>query len=118
VWLPCLRSRDFRSQGDCQRESTVDRPPTKRSSIAAVIALPVIELLASLAIFAFFLRNRHGLSPWKVWVCPALAALALALVTWLIIDQLDLFTARTGIINATLPLVVLTALLLGCGRAL
>jgi amino acid transporter len=87
-------------------------------STPAVIGLPVMEFLASLAIFAFFLRNRHGLSPWKVWVCPVLASMALALVSWLIISQLDIFTARAGITNIIIPLIVLAALILGCARAL
>ncbi|MFE1879976.1 APC family permease [Streptomyces diastatochromogenes] len=52
-------------------------------STPAVVALPVMELLASLAIFAFFLRNRHGLPTWKAWFRPLVATLALALATWL-----------------------------------
>ncbi|KAB1141728.1 APC family permease [Streptomyces luteolifulvus] len=82
-----------------------------------VIGLPVLTCLASVAVFAYFLRNKRGLPAWQVWFCPLLAAAALAFVTWLIIDQLDLFTGRSGIVNIILPLIVPAAVLFGCARA-
>ncbi|WP_455356448.1 APC family permease [Streptomyces sp. SYSU K217416] len=84
----------------------------------AVIAFPVMTGLASLAVFAYFLRDRRGLSAWQVWFCPLLAAGGLALVAWLIVNQLSLFTGRSGMVNVVLALVVPAAVLCGCARAL
>ncbi|WP_432195535.1 APC family permease [Streptomyces sp. bgisy027] len=84
----------------------------------AVVALPVLTCLASVAVFAYFLRNRRGLPVWQVWFCPLLAAAALAFVAWLIVDQLSLFTGRSGVVNIFLALFVPAAVLFGCARAL
>jgi hypothetical protein len=44
----------------------------------AVIGLPVMEFLTSIAVFAYFWRDRRGMSAWRVLVCPAVAAAMLA----------------------------------------
>ncbi|MGW2562565.1 APC family permease [Streptomyces sp. NPDC001514] len=84
----------------------------------AVVALPVLTCLASVAVFAYFLRDRRGLPAWQVWFCPLLAAAALAFVAWLIVNQLPLFTGRSGMLNVILALVVPASVLCGCARAL
>jgi amino acid transporter len=87
-------------------------------STPAVVGIPVLELLASVAVFAYFARDRRGLPAWQVLVCPLVAAAALAVVVWLIVDQIDLFTARTGVVNVVLPGLILLTLAAGLGRAL
>ncbi len=87
-------------------------------STPGVIGIPVMECLASAAVFAYFLRNKRGLPAWQVRLAPLLAAAALAFITWIVIDQLALFTGRSGAVNTALPLLVLATLLCGCLRAL
>jgi len=87
-------------------------------STPAVVAIPVMECLAAAAIVAYFARDRRGMSVWRVIVAPAAAGLALLFVTYLIITQLDIFTARGALVNAALVGVVFVALLAGVVRAL
>jgi amino acid transporter len=87
-------------------------------SAPAVIAIPLMECLAAIAILAYFLRDRHGMPAWRVIVMPILAAIGLAVVTYLIISQLDVFTARGALVNSILTGVVFAALIGGVLRAL
>lgn len=87
-------------------------------STPAVVGIPVLELLASVAIFAFFARNLRGHSALAVIVAPAVAAVALAAVVYTIVSELSLFTARTGWFNVGLSGVVGVALVLGVVRGL
>jgi RsiW-degrading membrane proteinase PrsW (M82 family) len=83
-----------------------------------VIAIPLMECLAAIAILAYFSRDRHGMPAWRVIVAPIVAAVLLALVTVLIISQLDVFTTRGLVVNAILVGVVFAALIVGILRAL
>jgi peptidoglycan/LPS O-acetylase OafA/YrhL len=83
-----------------------------------VVAIPVMECLAAAAIVAYFSRDRRGMSVWRVIIAPAAAGLALLLVTFLIITQLDIFTTRGALVNSALVGVVFVALLAGILRAL
>jgi amino acid transporter len=87
-------------------------------STPAVVAIPVMECLAAAAIVAYFSRDRRGMSVWRVIVAPTAAGLALLLVTFLIITQLDIFTTRGALVNSALVGVVFVALLAGVLRAL
>ncbi len=87
-------------------------------STPAVIAIPLMECLAAIAIVAYFARDRRGQSVWKVVVAPIVAAVALATLTLLIISQIDVFTARGGLVNSALVAVVFVALFGGVLRAL
>jgi len=87
-------------------------------SVPAVIAIPFMELLASIAIIGYFARDRRGMSTMRVIVAPAIAAVALAVVTVLVITQIDVFTARGGLVNGLLVGFVGLALLVGVLRAL
>jgi amino acid transporter len=86
-------------------------------STPGIIGIPVMEFLTSVAVFAYFFRNNRGLPRWRVRLCPLLAALALALVVWLIVAQLDVFTGRTGAVNVLLVALVLAVGLAGCALA-
>lgn len=87
-------------------------------STPAVVAIPLMECLAAVAILAYFSRDRRGMPTWRVIVAPAVAALALGIGTILIISQLDVFTTRGLVVNSLLVGVVIAALLAGMGRAL
>lgn len=87
-------------------------------SAPAVIAIPLMECIAAIAIVAYFARDRRGNSVWKVVVAPIVAAVALGIFTLLIISQLDVFTARGGMVNSILVAVVFVALFGGILRAL
>lgn len=84
----------------------------------AVIGLPVIELITSIAVFMFFLRDRRGYSVWRVLVCPAAATVALGLIVWAILSQISTLTARTGFMNYLIIAIVLGAVVAGVLRAL
>ncbi|BCW42768.1 amino acid permease (plasmid) [Arthrobacter sp. StoSoilB3] len=87
-------------------------------STPAGIAIPALELLASIAIVAFFLRSRRGHPFWQVILAPSVAALGLAALLVAIITQLPLFTGRSGPINVVLVAIVAAALLGGLLRGL
>lgn len=85
-------------------------------STPAVVGIPLLELLASVAILAFFRRARRGHSAWTVLVAPAVASVALAVVVSVIVSQTSLFTGRTGWINVALSGSVFVALVVGTLR--
>ncbi|MEC3952414.1 APC family permease [Nocardia sp. CDC153] len=87
-------------------------------STPAVVGIPVLELLASIAIIAYFLRDRRGHGIVATIVAPTLAALALALVLAAIVDRIDLFTGRTGFVNTLSWTVIPAVLLVGVGTGL
>lgn len=87
-------------------------------SIPAVLAIPLMEALAAVAILVYFSRDRRGMSVWRVIVAPAVAAVSLGIILVLVATQLDVFTARGWAVNAILIATVAVVLLLGLGRAL
>lgn len=87
-------------------------------SIPAVLAIPLMEVLAAVAILVYFSRDRRGMSAWRVIVAPAVAAVSLAIILVLVASQLDVFTARGWTINALLIASVVIVLSLGLARAL
>lgn len=84
----------------------------------AVVGLPIMYLITSIAVFAFFMRNRRGFPAWQVLVCPAIAAVLLGVVVSVILTQMELLTARTGFWNFFIVGVIATALLGGFLRGL
>jgi hypothetical protein len=58
-----------------------------------------VEFLTSIAVFAYFWRDRRGMSAWRVLVCPAVVAAMLAVVLVAIFSQIDILTARTGLVK-------------------
>lgn len=86
-------------------------------SAPAVVGIPVLEVLASVAIIAYFRRDRRGHSRMEVLVAPAVATVALtAIVIW-IVTQIDLFTARPGILDFAIPGVIGAVFVAGMLRA-
>lgn len=68
--------------------------------------------------FAFFWRDRRGVSSWEGLIAPAISALALAAVVYFVLSNIPLFTGREGAINWMLPSINLAVLATGIARAL
>ncbi|MGY1807078.1 APC family permease [Blastococcus sp. SYSU D00669] len=78
---------------------------TNTPTLFAVLAL---QIATSIAVIRWFSRSPQGENTWTRLVAPALAALALAVVLWLAVDNMGLLTALGGAGNALIiaPLVV------------
>lgn len=87
-------------------------------STPAVVGIPVLEILACVAIVAFFARDRRGHSALQVFVAPALAGAALLAILIALIGELDLLTARGGAVNTVLWGVIGVLFLAGLARGL
>ena len=87
-------------------------------STPALIGIPALEILASIAIVAYFFKNRRGHSIWTVLVAPLVAAALLGAFLWQIIAQLDLFTGRGELVNTLLWGMMAAVFILGCLRGL
>ncbi|MCD4851104.1 APC family permease [Arthrobacter sp. AK01] len=87
-------------------------------SVPVAVSIPAMELLTAIAVVAFFLRDRRGQSPWAVYVAPAVSAIALAIVVYLVLANMEFYTAQTGPINWILPGINLVVLGIGVARAL
>jgi amino acid transporter len=85
-------------------------------STPTVAGVPSLELAASIAVIAYFWRDRRGHRTVTVILAPALAALALAAIIAVLVDQLDLFTGRTGLVNFLLLAIPAGAFAVGCLR--
>ncbi|MFF1830511.1 APC family permease [Paenarthrobacter sp. NPDC058040] len=87
-------------------------------SVPVAVSIPAMECLTAIAVVAFFLRDRRGESPWTVYVAPALSAVSLAIVLYLVLANMEFYTAQTGPINWILPGINLVVLGIGVARAL
>lgn len=87
-------------------------------SVPVAVSIPAMECLTAIAVVAFFMRDRRGQSAWTVYVAPALSALALAVVVYLVLANMEFYTTQTGPINWILPGVNLVVLAIGVARAL
>ncbi|WP_326709111.1 MULTISPECIES: APC family permease [unclassified Streptomyces] len=77
----------------------------------AVLGIMVMQALAALAVWAFFRRDRRGMSAARVVWSPLIAFAGLALLTVLAVLHFDLLTGASGTVNAVLlaPLPVVLA---------
>lgn len=87
-------------------------------SVPVAVAVPAMECLTAVAIFAFFFRNRRGHSVWTVAVAPAVATLALGAVVYLVLANMSFYTGQAGAINWILPAINLVVLCAGFARAM
>lgn len=76
-----------------------------------VLGIMAMQALAALAVWAYFRRDRRGMSAARVVWSPLLSCAGLAVLTVLAVVHFDLLTGRTGVVNAVL-LVPLPAVLL------
>lgn len=83
------------------------------SSAPALVGIPILEVLASVAVFAYFVKNSRGHSFWRVRVAPLVAALGLLGILYAITTQMPLFTGREGLINILLPGSVIVIFIFG-----
>ncbi|WP_406291922.1 hypothetical protein [Streptomyces sp. NBC_00624] len=77
-----------------------------------VLGIVTMQALAALAVWAYFRRDRRGMSAARVVWSPLLSCAGLAVLTVLAVVHFDLRTGRTGVVNAVLlaplPAVLLT----------
>lgn len=78
-----------------------------------VVGVVVLQLLASIAVVAFFVRNRQLERKWFVIPAAALATILLALFTVLIVVNIDALTGAGALVNTVILLVVPVAFLVG-----
>ncbi|MFB6625978.1 APC family permease [Streptomyces sp. NPDC056374] len=76
-----------------------------------VLGIMGMQALAALAVWAYFRRDRHGLSAARVVWAPLVSCAGLAVLTVLAVVHFDLLTGRTGAVNTALlvPLPVVLA---------
>lgn len=86
-------------------------------SVPVAVSIPSMELLTAAAIFAFFWRNRRGVSLWEGMIAPAISVVALSVVVYYVLSNIPMFTGREGAINWILPGLNLVVLGIGIGRA-
>lgn len=86
-------------------------------SVPVAVSIPAMECLTSVAIVAFFLRNRRGQSIWVALIAPGISAIALAVVVYLVLTNIEFYTAQTGPINWMLPGINVVILIIGIMRA-
>ncbi|MFD0564113.1 hypothetical protein ACFQ2M_20405 [Kitasatospora saccharophila] len=81
------------------------------SNSVGVLGIMVMQALAAVAVFAFFRKDRRGMSAFRVVWAPLLAAAGLAVLAVLALFNFDLLTGRTGLVNWLLlvPLPVVAA---------
>lgn len=84
-----------------------------------VIAIVVLQALCSIAIFAYFARNRDTtLTIWSTQVAPAASSILLSIACYLIVTNFDYFTGRTDWINWALLAILPAAFVIGVLRTL
>ncbi|WP_406101956.1 APC family permease [Streptomyces sp. NBC_01003] len=80
----------------------------------AVLGIMVMQALAALAVWAFFRRDRRGMSAARVVWSPLIAFAGLALLTVLAVLHFDLLTGASDTVNAVLlaplPVVLLAGM--------
>ena len=72
-------------------------------SAVAVLAITFVEILVSIAVISFFMKNK-GANVWQGKIAPALAAIGMALAVYLVVARFNLLagTAADGV-DPTLP---------------
>ncbi|UOQ56417.1 APC family permease [Leucobacter allii] len=85
------------------------------SSAPGVLGVLLLEMIAAVAIVAFFWKDRRGHSSLRVIVAPALSAVGLAVLIGLAVSQMELLTAASNEINVALlaPIPILFAVGIG-----
>ncbi len=78
-----------------------------------VVGVVILQLLASVAVIAFFVRNRTLERRWFVLPAAALATILLTLFTVLIVVNIDSLTGAGAVVNTVILVVVPVAFLIG-----
>ena len=87
------------------------------SSAPGVLGILALEGLAAIAIVAYFRRDRHGHSLWRVFAAPAASAVGLFTFVGLSVSQIDLLTAASSTVNTILLAPLPLALIIGVALA-
>lgn len=83
-----------------------------------VLGILILEAITAIAIVAYFSRNAHDHSPWRVYVAPAAGGIGLIVLVVLSISQLDLLTAAEPLVNVLLMAPVAVLAVAGIAQAL
>jgi protein-S-isoprenylcysteine O-methyltransferase Ste14 len=79
----------------------------------------VLQALCSVAIVAYFARNRDSnLTVWSTIVAPAVSAVLLTIACYLIMTNFDYFTGRTDWVNWALLAILPVVFVIGVVRTL
>ncbi|MGW5655305.1 APC family permease [Streptomyces humi] len=82
-----------------------------------VLACMLLYLLTSVSVIVFFRRERLDARPWNTLVAPALGALGIAAVIWLVLTNFTTLIGGDATTATWLVLAVPAVLLLGAGTA-
>lgn len=83
-----------------------------------IYGILVLQILTAFAVIAFFAKDRRGLSVWRTAVAPGLSAIGMIAALYAAIANVELITARTGLINVLLPLSAIVFFVVGYIAAL
>ncbi|GAA4993862.1 APC family permease [Yinghuangia aomiensis] len=72
------------------------------SNSVGVLGVMVMQALAALAVWAFFRRDRRGMSAFRVVWAPLISCLGLVVLSVLAVLHFDLLTGKTGTVNTVL----------------
>jgi L-asparagine transporter-like permease len=84
----------------------------------ATVGMVILMLTTSVAVLAFFARNR-GLTRSRTWqtrIAPVLATAALVFSLWLVLSNFTLVTGGSAAVSTVLALVPVVGLLVGLAR--
>ncbi|MFF8449663.1 APC family permease [Streptomyces leeuwenhoekii] len=82
-----------------------------------MLGLMALQLLAALAVFAYFRRVRHDEGALRTVVAPVAAAALLTAAIVLVVTHLDLFTGASATVNTVLAALVVAVFAAGLGLA-
>jgi predicted membrane protein len=88
-------------------------PLTQLAAIAsapASIGIVLVQLLTALAVIGFFFKDPKGASVWQRLISPALSAVALFGILWLMVGNIALLSGGQSVwIDVAIPLIVIAA---------
>ncbi|GEP55841.1 APC family permease [Reyranella soli] len=86
-------------------------------STFGALGILVVQAMVSLAVIAFFWRDKRGLTVWRRLIAPALSAIGLATCTVLMAANLDLVSGSKSLVVQSFPALLLLIGLAGAGLA-
>jgi amino acid transporter len=82
------------------------------------LGILILQVLVSVAVVVFFLRDSRGVGVWRRLVAPALGGAGLAVCLWLMAENLDLVSGSKSRIVQSFPALLLLIAVAGAGLAL
>lgn len=82
-----------------------------------LVGVLFLQVLTSVAAIVYFARSSHAETLWHRLIAPALSAVALCVVLWLVCAKMDLLTGLGGFGNILINLPLVAAFVVGVARA-